>query len=83
MTIKHVLTVGAIVAGLMSLPGCNDSSSPAAMNPPPQTQYLTTAQLLQIAETPSETMDPTLVGPGGILVADLGDETSDPIAVGP
>jgi hypothetical protein len=83
MQTRTFLKAGAILGGALLAAGCgSDASGPAASGLTPQSQTLDSAQVLSIAQGPSETTDPKVVDDGALIVADAGDETSDPIPVG-
>ena len=79
MKVKILFGAVALAGGVL-LAGCNDSSSPPAAVMA-QPQGLSTAQVLAIAQAPSETDDPKPVVNGALLLADDNDESSDPIPV--
>ena len=79
---KHVsrMGLGLLVIGV-ALTGCNDSSSSMSAMPRPVPQVVTTAQLLALAQQPSDHSDPLKVNGGVLTIADASDETSDPVQV--
>jgi hypothetical protein len=74
------LLLATILATALLLAGCggHEAAGPGAAAP----QTLDTAQVLTLAQAPSENTDPLPVDGGALVVADANDETSDPIPVG-
>jgi hypothetical protein len=80
-----ILAGGALAASLVS--GCGGGSSGSTMTPPPtpppsSNLALDTAQVLALAQQPSETQSPLPVDDNGVTLTDT-SETSSPIAVAP
>lgn len=80
-----ILAGGALAASLVS--GCGGGSSGNTMTPPPtpppsSNLALDTAQVLALAQQPSETQSPLPVDDNGVTLTDT-SETSSPIAVAP
>ena len=78
-----ILAGGALAASLVS--GCGGGSSGSTMTPPPtpppsSNLALDTAQVLALAQQPSETQSPLPVDDNGVTLTDT-SETSSPIAV--
>jgi hypothetical protein len=78
-----ILAGGALAASLVS--GCGGGSSGGTMTPPPTSPpssnlALDTAQVLALAQQPSETESPLPVDDNGVTLTDT-SETSSPIAV--
>jgi hypothetical protein len=82
MNIKTVYRAAALGTGIWLLYGCGESSSGSMATAQPQNQMLDTQQVLTLARVTSESTDPTVVGSGGLMVADADDNTSDPVPVG-
>jgi hypothetical protein len=82
MNIKKGLSASALGTGILLLHGCGEGSSGSMATAQPQIQMLDTQQVLVLARVTSETSDPTVVGSGGLMVADADDNTSDPVPVG-
>jgi hypothetical protein len=88
MNIKTGFLAAALGTGILLLYGCGEGSSGSmattgsVATAQPQTQMLDTQQVLALARVTSETSDPTVVGSGGLMVADADDNTSDPVPVG-
>jgi hypothetical protein len=85
MLTKTLIGAAALCTGALLQSGCaGESANPSGSMPQHQgqPQALDTAQLLAMAQAPSETADPETVGAGALTVADLNDETSDPLPVG-
>jgi hypothetical protein len=83
MYTRTALRACAILGATLLAAGCgSDMGAPstAGLAPPPQT--LDSAQVLSIAQVPTENTDPTAVDAGALVVADADDQTSDPIPVG-
>ena len=80
-------TAGLLLVGtLLSACGSGSSAGPVAQTPmpapaPAPTAIVgqTSAGVLTLAETPTETEDALVVGTDAIATADLNDETSDPL----
>ena len=75
-------TAGLLLVGtLLSACGSGSSAGPVAQTPMPATAIVgqTSAGVLTLAETPTETEDALVVGTDAIATADLNDETSDPL----
>jgi hypothetical protein len=80
-----ILAGGALAASLVS--GCGGGSSGSTMTPPPtpppsSNLALDTAQVLALAQQPSETQSPLPVDDNGVTLTDT-SETSSPITVAP
>jgi hypothetical protein len=83
MHTRTLLRAGAILGGTLLAAGCgSDATGPAASSLTQSSQTLDAAQVLNVAQTPTESADPTAVDGGALVVADTGDETSDPMPVG-
>jgi hypothetical protein len=82
MNIKTGFCTAALGTGILLLYGCGEGSSGSMAIAQSQTQMLDTQQVLALARVTSETSDPTVVGNGGLMVADADDNTSDPVPVG-
>jgi hypothetical protein len=82
MNIKTGLRAAALGMGTVLLYGCSEGSSGSMATVQPQNQMLDTQQVLALARVTSESTDPTVVGSGGLMVADADDNTSDPVPVG-
>ncbi len=78
---RAVLTAAVLTAAGMS--ACGDSGHDTASQPAPpvpQQQNLNTAQVLALAQKPSETATPFTVNAGMLELSDT-RETSDPIVI--
>jgi hypothetical protein len=79
---KRGLGAAVLGTGILLLYGCGESSPGSMATAQAQSQMLDTQQVLALARVTSETSDPTVVGGGGLMVADADDHTSDPVPVG-
>ncbi len=83
MHTRTLLRASAILGGTLLAAGCgSDATGPATSGLTQSSQTLDAAQVLNVAQTPTESADATAVDDGALIVADAGDETSDPIPVG-
>ena len=83
MYTRTLLRAGAILGGTLLAAGCDsDATGPAASGLTQQSQTLDAAQVLSVAQAPTESADPTAVDGGALVVADAEDQTSDPMPVG-
>jgi hypothetical protein len=77
------LVLGAVSVAAGMLTACHDDHQGASSPPPPpphQSQSLDTAQVLALAQQPSETSNPMPVNGGAVVINDT-SETSAPITV--
>jgi len=78
---KKYIVIGSLaLAGALLLAGCGGDSHHAVMSMP-STQSLSTAQVLEMARTTSESTDPVSVNGSAVVVAGADDQSSDPLAV--
>jgi hypothetical protein len=83
MHTRTLLQAGAILGATLLAAGCgSDVGAPAMSGSTPLSQTLDAAQVLSVADVPTESADPTAVDDGALQVADADDETSDPMPVG-
>ncbi|HXN10804.1 MAG TPA: hypothetical protein VN859_06135 [Steroidobacteraceae bacterium] len=83
MYTRTLLRASAILGGTLLAAGCgSDAMGPAASGLTQQSQTLDAAQVLSVAQVPTESADPTAVDGGALVVADAEDQTSDPMPVG-
>jgi PBP1b-binding outer membrane lipoprotein LpoB len=80
--LSRLIGSGTILAAALWLAGCGDEAAGPAAASATSSQTLDTAQVLNLAQAPSETTDPLPVDAGALVVADANDETADPIPVG-
>jgi len=80
--LRALLGAGAVLTAGVLLAGCGDSAKGGAAPGASASQTLDTAQILSIAQVPTENTDPLPVDGGALIVADADDETSDPMPIG-
>ena len=75
-----VLSAMGVAATLVTACGHDDNTTMNPTPPPPTTQSLDTAGVLNLAMMSSETSDPIMVDDGALVLTDA-SETTDPINV--
>lgn len=83
---KTAMLAGATALGCLALTACGSGDTttpfpPATSNPGPTTQQLSTADVLALAQKPSETKLPFSVNGGAVAVTPANDETGEPVVI--
>lgn len=82
MRTTTLLASGALLASALLASGCGDEMAGPTAPSASDAQTLDTAQVLSVAQAPTENTDPMPVDNGALIVADADDQTSDPMPVG-